>query len=272
MLSYSPGSLAGSSLNWTYQLDTVISMLLDSHEPHIAFNRTDGNGPEIMFCGGFRSNMAGVKALALEARCIATGRAFTRFDYRGHGESGGAFIDGTIGGWLDDTLAVLDRVARGPVVLVGSSMGAWIALLAARARPDRVKGMVLVAPAVDFTEALIWERLPAKDRAILERDGVWLRESGYVDEPDQITLKLIEDGRNHLLFGWPIPFGGPVRILHGMADETVPWQFAARTAEALTGEDVIVTLVKNGDHRLSDEINLSRLMGAVDEVAKITAL
>ncbi len=247
-------------------------MLLKTPEASIAFNRTTGIGPEIMFCGGFRSNMAGTKALALEAHCVATGRAFTRFDYRGHGESDGKFTDGTIGDWLEDTVAVLDRVVQGPVVLVGSSMGAWIALLAARARPDRVKAMVLVAPAVDFTEALIWDRLPAADRAILERDGVWLRESDYVDEPDKITLRLIEEGRNHLLLGRPIAFDGPVRILHGMEDETVPWQFATRTAEALTSQDVMVTLVKNGDHRLSDDESLSRLMDAVEEVAARIAL
>jgi pimeloyl-ACP methyl ester carboxylesterase len=242
-------------------------MLLDTPETRIAYSRTGGNGPEAVFCGGFRSNMAGSKALALEAHCTATGRALVRFDYRGHGESDGMFTDGTIGGWLADTVAVLDRVARGPAILVGSSMGAWIALLAARARPDRVKGMVLVAPAVDFTEALIWERLPAADRAVMERDGVWRRDSDYTDEPDQITLRLIEEGRNHLLFGQPIFFEGPVRILHGMEDETVPWQFAIRAAEALTSEDVTVTLVKNGDHRLSDEENLARLTVAIDEVA-----
>jgi len=216
--------------------------------------------------------MAGSKALALEAHCAARGRAFTRFDYRGHGESDGAFADATIGGWLEDTLAVLDRVVMGPVILVGSSMGAWIALLAALARPERVKGMVLVAPAIDFTETLIWERLPAADRATLERDGVWLRESEYVEEPDRITLQLVEEGRNHLLFGKPIPFDGPVRILHGMADDTVPWQFATRTAESLIGADVVVTLVKNGDHRLSDEENLARLMGAVEAVVSRVAL
>ena len=247
-------------------------MLLDMPDSRIACKRSDGNGPEVMFCGGFRSNMAGSKALALEAHCAARGRAFTRFDYRGHGESDGAFADATIGDWLEDTLAVLDRVAMGPVILVGSSMGAWIALLAALARPDRVKGMVLVAPAIDFTETLIWERLPAADRAILERDGVWLRESEYVEEPDRITLRLIEEGRDHLLFGSPIPFAGPVRILHGMADDTVPWQFATRTAESLIGADVVVTLVKNGDHRLSDEENLARLMGAVEAVVSRVAL
>lgn len=247
-------------------------MLLELRDPHIAFNRTDGKGSEVMFCGGFRSNMAGMKARALEAHCATSGRAFTRFDYRGHGESGGAFVDGTVGDWLDDTLAVLDELTVHPVVLVGSSMGAWIALLAALARPARVKGLVLVAPAIDFTEALIWERLPEIHRRTLVRDGIWLRQSDYVDEPDQITLRLIEEGRNHLLLGRPIPFDGPVRILHGMRDETVPWAFAARTAEALTSADVTVTLVKDGDHRLSDSENLSRLTGAVDEVAGRTAL
>ena len=247
-------------------------MLLASRIPQIAFSRTDGNGPEVMFCSGFRSNMAGTKALALEAHCVAASRAFTRFDYRGHGESDGDFVEGTVGGWLDDTLAVLDEVTVGPAVLVGSSMGAWIALLAALARPERVKGLVLVAPAVDFTERLIWERLPAADRDTLVREGIWLRQSDYVDEPDQITLRLVEEGRNHLLLGRPIPFDKPVRILHGTKDETVPWEFAVDTAEALTGTDVTVTLVKDGDHRLSEPEDLSRLMGAVDEVARRVAL
>jgi pimeloyl-ACP methyl ester carboxylesterase len=242
-------------------------MLLASRHPNIAFNRMDGNGPEVMFCGGFRSNMSGTKAVALEAHCAAAGRACTRFDYRGHGESGGKFVDGTVGDWLDDTLAVLDEATVCPVVLVGSSMGAWIALLAALARPARVMGLVLIAPAIDFTERLIWQRLPDADRETLLRDGIWLRESDYVDEPDQITLRLIEEGRKHLLLGRPIPIDKPVRILHGMEDETVPWEFAIRTAESLTGTDVTVTLIKDGDHRLSDAENLSRLMGAVDEVA-----
>ncbi len=243
-------------------------MLLDSREPPLAFHRTEGNAPEIMFCGGFRSKMAGTKALALENVCRSAGRAFTRFDYRGHGESAGAFTDGTIGRWLQDTLAILDEVTAGPLVLVGSSMGAWVALLAALKRPERVRGLVLVAPAVDFTEALIWQRLPSEDRRTLERDGVWLRRSDYADEPDQITLELIEEGRNHLLFGNPIEFGGPVRILHGMRDETVPWELSMRTAESLKSDDVVVTLVKDGDHRLSDDDGLARLAAAVDEVAR----
>lgn len=241
-------------------------MLLDTDDAQIACNRRAGAGPEVVFCGGFRSDMGGTKALALDAHCAAAGYAFTRFDYRGHGDSSGEFIDGRIGLWLADTLAVIDRVAEGAVVLVGSSMGAWIALLAARARPQRVRGLVLIAPAVDFTEALIWRRLPDAAKETLLRDGVWLRESDYTDEPDRISLGLIEEGREHLLFDGPIPFDGPVRILHGMADETVPWEFATRTAEALTSTDVTVALVKDGDHRLSDPANLARLMVALDEV------
>lgn len=219
-----------------------------------------------MICCGFRSNMSGAKAVALDRWAARTGRSFARFDYRGHGESSGAFTDGTIGQWRDDTLTVLDRVVEGPVVLVGSSMGAWIALLAALARPEKVSGLVLVAPAVDFTEELIWQRMPDDIRAVLKQKGVWSRASDYSDQPDEITLRLVEEGRRHLLFGGPIRFDGPVRILHGMDDETVPRAFATRTAEALCSADVEITLVKGGDHRLSGPADLRRLCAAVEEV------
>lgn len=212
--------------------------------------------------------MSGVKAVALDRWAARTGLGFTRFDYRGHGESSGVFTDGTIGLWRDDALLVLDRATEGPVVLVGSSMGAWIAVLAALARPHRVGGLVLVAPAIDFTEELIWRRLPDDIRRTLTSAGIWSRASQYSDQPDQITLRLIEEGRCHLLFGQPIRFEGPVRILHGMADETVSWAFAAQTAEALTSTDVEITLVKQGDHRLSGPADLRRLCAAVEEVAK----
>jgi len=224
-----------------------------------------------MFCGGFRSDMAGTKATILDEWAGAGGHAFLRFDYRGHGESSGAFTDGTVGRWRDDALLALDAASEGPMVLVGSSMGAWIALLVALARPQRVRGLVLVAPAVDFTEELIWNRLPEDARAALERDGVCLRPSDYTDEPDRITHRLIEEGRDHLLLGGPIPFHGPVRILHGLADETVPWRHGLRAAEALASADVTVTLVKGGDHRLSGPDDLARLTAAVDEVAARTA-
>lgn len=210
--------------------------------------------------------MAGTKAAALDAWAAARERSFVRFDYRGHGESSGDFADGTVGLWRKDALLVLDEACEGPAVLVGSSMGAWIALLLALARPDRVKGLVLIAPAVDFTEALIWDRLPAEVRAILESDGEWLRPSEYSDEPDRITMRLIEEGRDHLLLGGPIPFAGPVRILHGLADETVPWQHGLRTAEALDSQDVLVTLVKGGDHRLSGPEDIQRITAALDEI------
>ncbi|UCH76142.1 MAG: alpha/beta fold hydrolase [Rhodospirillales bacterium] len=223
-----------------------------------------------MFCGGFRSDMAGTKATALDAWAQSAGRAFVRFDYRGHGASSGAFTDGTIGLWRNDALLVLDQLGAGPTVIVGSSMGAWIALLGALARPQRVCGLVLVAPAVDFTEALIWNRLPDEARSTLMRDGVWQRPSEYTDEPDRITRRLIEDGRKHLLLGGPIAFDKPVRILHGLADETVPWEHGLRTAEALTSTDVTVTLIKGGDHRLSDPAALDRLTTALDEIVNAT--
>jgi pimeloyl-ACP methyl ester carboxylesterase len=224
-----------------------------------------------MFCGGFRSDMTGTKAAALDAWAGSAGQSFVRFDYRGHGESSGDFTDGTVGLWRDDALLVLDEASTGPMVLVGSSMGAWIALLAALARPDRVKGLVLIAPAVDFTEALIWDRLPADVRAALARDGEWQRPSDYADEPDRITMRLIEEGRAHLLLGGPIPFRGPVRILHGMEDETVPWRHGLATAEALESRDVLLTLVKGGDPRLTDPADLERLTAALAEIVARTA-
>jgi len=247
-------------------VDTPITILVANDGARIACRRRTGNLPGVMFCGGFRSDMTGTKAAALDAWAEVAGRLFVRFDYRGHGESSGEFTDGTIGLWRDDALLVLDRASNGPVVLAGSSMGAWIALLVALARPERVHGLVLVAPAIDFTETLIRDRLPDDARATLERDGVWLRPSEYSDEPDRITHRLIEEGRQHLLLGGPIPFRGPVRILHGLADETVPWEYGLRTAGALASEDVTVTLVKDGDHRLSDPKDLARLTSALDEV------
>ena len=216
--------------------------------------------------------MTGSKAVALDAWAAEASLACTRFDYRGHGASPGAFTDGTIGGWRDDALHVLDRATAGPMIVVGSSMGGWIALLLAMARPERVRGLVLVAPATDFTEELIWNRMPEPARATLLRDGIWRRASAYSDEPDEITRALVEEGRNHLLLGGAIPFAGPVRILHGMADATVPWELATRTAAALTSADIVVTLVKNGDHRLSDPANLARLEDAVRDVARLTAV
>lgn len=203
--------------------------------------------------------MTGGKAVALERWCTATGRQYTRFDYQGHGASSGTFEDGTIGLWRDDALAVLDQVTQGPQVVVGSSMGGWIALLLAVARPDRVAGIVGIAPAVDFTQALLWPRLTDEARRRIEEDGVWFRPSEYDPEPYPISRRLIEDGRDHLLMPGPIPFDGPVRLIHGMRDEAVPWEHSLRIADALRTEDVAVTLIKDGEHRLSRDIDLARL-------------
>lgn len=225
----------------------------------IAYRASPGKSPGIVFLGGFKSDMTGTKALALEAACRAAGRAYVRFDYFGHGGSDGAFTQGTIGRWSADAIAVLDALTAGPQVLVGSSMGGWLMLLAALARPERVAGLVGIAPAADFTEALMWQRFDPATRAILTRDGVWQRPSAYSADPYPITLTLIEEGRRHLLLDRPIALSCPIRLIHGMADEDVPWQHSLRLVAALESPDVTLTLVKDGDHRLSDPINLARL-------------
>ena len=230
----------------------------------IAYHRHDGATPGVMFLGGFMSDMTGVKATSLEAHCRAKGRAFVRFDYLGHGQSSGAFADGTIGRWAEDAICVLDELTDGPQVLVGSSMGGWIMLLAALARPDRVAGLVGLAAAPDFTEALIWHRLPADARAALRRDGIWHEPSRYSDKPYAITMKLIEEGRKHLLLELPIAVHCPVRLMHGMEDLDVPWQHAMLIAGQLLSKHVSVTLVKNGDHRLSRPEDIDLLCRIVD--------
>lgn len=220
----------------------------------------------MIFCTGFKSDMTGGKAVALEAWCRSEARQFTRFDYQGHGASSGRFEDGTIGQWREDALAVLDEVTRGPQIVVGSSMGGWIACLLAVDRPDTVKGIVGIAPAVDFTQALLWPRLDAVARRQIEQDGVWFRPSVYDDGPYPITKALIEDGKSHLLMPGPIPFRGPVRFIHGMQDDAVPWEHSLKIAEAMESEDVEVTFVKDGEHRLSRESDLARLISAVSGI------
>jgi len=231
----------------------------------LAFRRIAGKGPGVVFLGGFHSDMTGSKAAFLAEWCAARGRAFLRFDYAGHGTSGGRFEDGTIGRWTDDAEQVLTRLTEGPQILVGSSMGGWIALLLARRHPARVAGLIGIAPAPDFTEELMWQRFPAEVRAAILRDGQWQRPSAYGDAYP-ITRALIEEGRNHLLLGAPIPLEAPVRLLHGQQDPDVPWQHSLRIAERVTGRDVEVTLVRDGDHRLSTPANLAllgRTLGAL---------
>ncbi|TDR94026.1 alpha/beta hydrolase [Enterovirga rhinocerotis] len=234
----------------------------------IAVESREGAEPAVVWFGGFRSDMTGTKAEALDSWAAETGRAFVRFDYSGHGASGGRFEDGTISRWLEEGLAVLDARTTGRPILVGSSMGGWIALLANRAlrrtRPDRAPAaLVLIAPAADFTERLMWDAFPPEARASLMETGVYLRPSLYSEDGYPITRGLIEDGRNHLLLDGTIETGCPVHILQGMDDPDVPWEHAMRLVEHLPGEAVQITLVKDGDHRLSRPEDIERLVAAV---------
>ena len=241
----------------------------------IAVRQREGAAPGLFWLGGFKSDMQGTKAVALDRWAEQQGRACTRFDYSGHGESGGAFLEGTIGRWLEDSLAVLSSVARGPQVLVGSSMGGWLALLLVRELKRRgaespplaasVAGLVLIAPAVDFTEELMWKQFPAKVKREIEQQGSWLRPSQYDEGGYPITRNLIEEGRNHLLLGELIEIGCPVRILQGVLDPDVPWQHAVELSSRLAHDDVVLTLVKDGDHRLSRPEDIDRLIAAVAE-------
>ncbi len=230
--------------------------------------RTDDARPGVVFCGGFVSDMSGTKARWLEAFCAARGQAYVRFDYFGHGVSSGRFEDGTIGRWAQDAVAVLDHATAGPQILVGSSMGGWIAVLAALARPNRVAGLVGIAAAADFTEDLIRPQLPPEARAALTREGVWHWPSAYENEPYPITARLLEEARNHLVLRAPIPIGCPVRLIHGMLDAEIPWQYSLRLVEALTGSDVHLTLVKDSGHRLSREQDLALIGRAVAELSR----
>ena len=235
----------------------------------IAVLARPGDGPPVVWLGGFRSDMRATKAEALDAWAAGQGRAFVRFDYSGHGEAEGRFEEGTISRWLEDALAVIERFVSAPPILVGSSMGGWIALLAARALRARKSPLaptflVLIAPAPDFTERLMWASFDeAARRAILE-EGVWQRPSLYAPESYPITRALIEDGRRHLLLDGPIETGCPVHILQGMEDPDVPWTYAMRLLEQLPGEEVAMTLVKDGDHRLSRAQDIDRLIAAVE--------
>ncbi len=229
----------------------------------IACLAVEGAAPTVVFLPGFRSDMAGTKALALDAGCRARGQAFLRFDYTGHGRSSGRLIDGTIGQWAADAIFAVEQATEGPLVLVGSSMGGWIMLLVALARPRRVAGLVGVAAAPDFTETLMWRNFKPEIRAALERDGVYHEPSDYGEEPYAITMDLIVEGRKHLLMDRSIPITCPVRLIHGTADPDVPWKLSLELMEQLESADVEVTLVKGGGHRLSEPEDLERLNRAV---------
>jgi pimeloyl-ACP methyl ester carboxylesterase len=239
----------------------------------IAVRRRQGSMPGLLWLGGFKSDMGGIKAAALDGWAAAQRRSCLRFDYSGHGESGGSFTDGTISRWLEECVAVFDAFCEGPQVLVGSSMGGWLALLLARELRRRapvhstatIAAMVLIAPAVDFTEELMWKRFPSGVKHVLTTKGVWARPSQYSAEPYLITQRLIDDGRRHLLLGGLIETGCPVRILQGIADPDVPWRHAVELISRLSQDDVVLSLVKDGDHRLSRPEDIERLIGAVAE-------
>jgi len=244
----------------------------DSGARRIAVRARAGGTPGLFWLGGFNSDMKGTKALALDAWAAEHGRAGVRFDYSGHGESGGAFIEGTIGRWLEESIAVFERFCRGPQVVIGSSMGGWMALLLAREIARRggsgasLAGLALIAPAPDFTEALMWNGFSPEIRREIETKGVWLRPSQY-GEPYPITRALIEEGRNHLLLGSAIDVGCPVRILQGAQDPDVPWQQAFALAHRLPSDDVVLTMIQDGDHRLSRPQDIARIIAAVAEIS-----
>jgi pimeloyl-ACP methyl ester carboxylesterase len=233
-------------------------------------------GPGLVWLGGFKSDMQGSKAVALDEWARDHGRAVVRFDYSGHGESGGDFVDGTIGRWLEESVAVFERFCAGPQVLIGSSMGGWMALLLAREIKKRqekqqakasLAGLVLIAPAPDFTEELMWKNFPAAVKKEIETKGVWLRPSDYGDgSPYPITRNLIEEGRNHLVLGSAIDLGCPVRILQGAQDPDVPWQHAFALTHRLPADDVVLTMIQDGDHRLSRPQDIARILAAVAEI------
>jgi pimeloyl-ACP methyl ester carboxylesterase len=241
----------------------------------LAVRQRDGAAPGLVWLGGYKSDMKGTKAVALDEWAQAQQRAIVRFDYSGHGESGGDFTDGTIGRWLADSLGVFDACCRGPQILIGSSMGGWLALLLVRELSRRqqagaatVAGLVLIAPAVDFTEVLMWQRFTPAIKQELEQKGVWARPSQYSpEEPYLVTRTLIEEGRNHLLLGGMIDTGCPVRILQGVQDPDVPWQHAVELVSRIARDDVVLTLVKDGDHRLSRPEDIERLLAAVAEIS-----
>lgn len=244
-------------------MSVSVEYLTQPDGSRLAYAATAGSEPGVLFCGGFRSDMTGTKAMALEEAAQARGTGFVRFDYMGHGQSDGAFLDGSIGRWKEDTLAILRQVCRGPQVIVGSSMGGWLATLAALALPEKTAGLVLVAPALDFTEDLMWAQMTEDQRNTLLRDGILREPSHYADQPYEYSLKLITEGRDHCILKPGIALDRPVRILQGMRDPDVPWQHAVKTVEAFRGDDTRLTLLRDGDHRLSRPQDIALLVETV---------
>lgn len=237
----------------------------DPQGDRLAYHLTDGATPGVFFCGGFRSDMSGQKAKTMESYCRGRGQAFLRFDYHGHGASSGEFIEGSIGRWFHNALALFDALTYGPQILIGSSMGGWIALLIALARPERVAGLIGIAAAPDFTERLMWARATPAQQSTIERQGYVNIPSDYGDDYP-ITRHLIKESRAHLLLDKPIPLTCPVRLLQGMQDNVVPWSYAFDIAEALQSTDVQTILIKEADHRLSSPEDLHVLTFTLEKL------
>lgn len=241
------------------------SMLPRPDGQSLAYHHSPGFSPGVIFCPGFMSDMEGTKALALERAMKELNRSYTRFDYLGHGQSTGRFTDGTISRWTDDALAVLDECTAGPQIIVGSSMGGWIGLRMAMLRPERIKGFIGIAAAPDFTTRM-WNEMPDEGKEAIRATGQWNQPSEYSDEPYVISRKLIEDGPRNFVLNGPVDITCPMHLLQGMQDDSVPWKTALEIQEAVASEDVTVTLVKNGDHRLSEPEDITRLILAVEQL------
>jgi len=253
-------------------IEPIFLKTSDGHEVAVKARPGTGAGPGLIWLGGFNSAMDGTKAEALDRWASQTGLAFLRFDYSGHGLSPGRLEDGSIGRWLDEALCVLARHALGPQILIGSSMGGWIALLMTRAllaagKAGDIRALVLIAPAVDMTEALMWQRFSDDIRREITETGIYLRPSRYDDGPYPISRTLIEEGRNHLLLGSRFNPGCPVRILHGIEDPDVPFEHSHKVIEMLDTADIRLIAVKDGDHRLSRPQDIALLIDTVAALA-----
>jgi pimeloyl-ACP methyl ester carboxylesterase len=237
----------------------------------IAYNRVDKKNkklPEVLFLGGFKSDMMGTKATYLHNLCQSRGQTFTRFDYFGHGLSSGDFTQGTIGLWLSDTLAMIDQVTEGPLILIGSSMGGWLMVLAALARPERIHGLIGIAAAPDFTEELIWASLTDAQRLSFVSQGIIQTPSQYENKGFPITLQLVEEGRSHLILPKTLPIQCPVHLIHGDRDLDVPPELSLRLVKSIESPQMTLTLIKGGEHRLNSPLALGRLASLLNEVSQ----
>jgi pimeloyl-ACP methyl ester carboxylesterase len=255
--------MTGKKMEQTGQLDRGDGVRL-------AWRKVEGAGPTVVWLGGFKSDMTGTKAQALADWALEEGRGYLRFDYSGHGQSQGEFRDCTITQWRADSLRVIEALTEGPLVLVGSSMGGWLACLVAAAAPERIGAMVLVAPAADFTSKLLGPNLPPDAVRALREEGVWMTLSGYGDDPYPITRQLLEDGARWSILQGSVPVEAPVRILQGGQDPDVPWRHALELANQIKGEDVVFTLIRDGDHRLSRPQDIERLLLSVEEACGLS--